>query len=236
MKKTVLIFMAFTLLYAAPARSEDAMRFFNLGVQNSVTRQKIEYFSKALELDPNLAEAYEKRGLLYYFREEYDKVIEDFSTFIEIAPANAEAHTMLGIGYMKKGIYQPALHYFTRAIEMDPTQVRALANRAETYRLMGKQQEAMRDATRATKLRGDPRSRADAYKTRYKIHWNRGQDKLARADYRRSVELDPRITLWRYPDKKYPSPEEISHMGLYGIIGIAFVLIFGTRLKPPDKQ
>lgn len=236
MKKTVLIFMALTLLYAAPAHSEDAMRFFNLGVQNSVTRQKIEYFSKALELDPNLAEAYEKRGLLYYFREEYDKVIEDFSSFIEIAPANAEAHTMLGIGYMKKGIYQPALHYFTRAIEMDPAQVRALANRAETYRLMGKEQAAMRDATRATKLRGDPRSRADAYKTRFKIHWDRGQDKLARADYRRSVELDPRITLWRYPNKKYPSPEEISHMGLYGIIGIAFVLIFGTKLKPPDKR
>ena len=47
--------------------------------------------------------------------------------------------------------------------------------------------------------------------------------------------LDPRITLWRYTNKKYPSPEEVSRVGLFGIIGIAFVLIFGTKLRPPDK-
>lgn len=235
MKRLTLLLMTFTLLWTVPAHSEDAMKYFNLGVQSSITRKKIEYFTKALELNPNLVEAYEKRGLLYYFQENYEKVVQDFLTYLDLAPAKAEAYRMVGVGYLKMRNYKPALHHFTRAMELEPEHIEAYANRAETYRLMGEDQKAIRDATRAIGLRGDPRSKADAYKTRFKIYWKRGQDKLARADYRKSVELDPRITLWRYPNKKYPSPEEVSRVGLFGIIGIAFVLIFGGRLRPPDK-
>ena len=235
MKKLLLLFVLLTLLGAGPAYSKDAMKYFNLGVQSSVTRKKIEYYTRALELDPNLVEAYEKRGLLYYYQEKYENAIQDYLAYLDYAPATGEAHIMVGIGYLKMGFYEPALYYFSQAMELEPERVKAYANRAETYRLMGREEEAMRDATRAIELKGDPRSKADAYKTRFKIYWKQGQDKLARADYRKSVELDPRITLWRYPNKKYPSPEEVSRLGLFGIIGIAFVLIFGTRLRPPDK-
>jgi tetratricopeptide (TPR) repeat protein len=235
MKRLLLLLVPLTLLVAGPAHSEDAMKYFNLGIKSSVTRKKIEYHTKALELDPNLVEAYEKRGLLHYFQENYEKVIQDYLTYLELAPAKAEAYRMVGMGYLKMASYEPALNYFTRAVELEPQQVEAYANRAETYRLMGLEEEAMNDATRAIELRGDPRSRADAYRTRFKIYWKRGHDKLARADYRKSVELDPRITMWRYPNKKYPSPEEVGRVGLLGIIGIAFVLIFGAKLRPPEK-
>ena len=235
MKRLILLLVPLTLLVAGPAYSEDAMQYFNLGEQSSATRKKIEYYTRALELDPNLVAAYEKRGLLYYYQEKYEDAIQDYLTYLERASATGEAYTMVGIGYLKMGFYEPALYYFTQAMELEPERVKAYANRAETYRLMGREEEAMRDATRAIGLRGDPRSKAEAYKTRFKIYWEQGQDKLARADYRRSVELDPRITLWRYPNKKYPSPEEVSRLGLFGIIGIAFVLIFGTKLRPPDK-
>ena len=235
MKRLILLLVPLTLLVADPARSEDAMKYFNLGVQSSVTRKKIEYYTRALELDPNLVEVYERRGLLYYYQEKYENAIQDYLTYLERAPATGEAYIMVGIGYQKMGFYEPALYYFTRAMELEPEELKAYANRAETYRLMGREDEAMRDATRAIELVGDLRSKADAYKTRFKIYWKQGQDNLARADYRKSVELDPRITLWRYPNKKYPSPEEVSRLGLFGIIGIAFVIIFGTKLRPPDK-
>ena len=195
MKRLILLLVPLTFLFASPAYSEDAMKYFNLGVQSSVTRKKIEYFTRALELDPNLVEVYQKRGLLYYYQEKYENVIQDYLTYIELAPAKGESYIMVGIGYLKKGVYEPALYYFTRAIEMEPEQVKGYANRAETYRLMGREEEAMRDANRAVELKGDSRSRADAYKTRFKIYWKQGQDKLARADYRKSLELDPRITL-----------------------------------------
>jgi tetratricopeptide (TPR) repeat protein len=141
MKKLILLLVPLALLVAGPAYSEDAMQYFNLGVQSSVTRNKIEYFTRALELDPNLVEAYQKRGLLYYFQENYDKVVQDYLTYIDLAPATGEAYRMVGIGYQKKGFYEPALYYFTRAMELEPGQVKAYANRAETYRLMGREEE-----------------------------------------------------------------------------------------------
>ena len=58
-------------LAAPPAHSDDAMDYYNLGLESSVTRKKIEYFTKALELNAGLVDAYEKRGLLYYFQGNY---------------------------------------------------------------------------------------------------------------------------------------------------------------------
>ena len=59
----------------------NATEYFNLGLESSMVYKKIDYFSKALELNPRFAPAYEKRGLHYYFQEKYDKVIEDFTHF-----------------------------------------------------------------------------------------------------------------------------------------------------------
>ena len=60
------------------AHGKDAMEYFNLGLESSMTYKKIEYFTKALELNPMLSDAYAKRGMLYYFQEKYDKMIQDF--------------------------------------------------------------------------------------------------------------------------------------------------------------
>ena len=125
----------FLLFWVSPAQAEvgDAIDYFNLGLESSLTNKKIEYFTKALEFNPELAVAYEKRGLLYFFKEEYAKVIQDFGTYLDLAPAKAEAFRMLGMGYLRSGIYQSAIHNFSRAIEMEPELARACANRAGIY-------------------------------------------------------------------------------------------------------
>ena len=56
-KKTIGLIILL-LLAAQPAHSENAIDFFNLGLQSTTTPTKIKYFSKALELDPYLVEAY----------------------------------------------------------------------------------------------------------------------------------------------------------------------------------
>lgn len=44
---------------ALPVHSENAVDYFNLGLKSTVTRTKIKYLSKDLELDPMLVEACE---------------------------------------------------------------------------------------------------------------------------------------------------------------------------------
>ena len=228
----------FTLLWltSATAYGEDAMDYFNLGVKGSMTRKKIDYFTKALELNPRLAAAYEKRGLLYYFQEKYDKVIQDYLTYLYLAPAKAETYRILGMGYLKSEIYEPAINNFTRAIEMEPKHVTAYAYRAEAYRLSDKDEEAFRDATTAIKLRGDLRAKADAYRTRAKLYWKMERNKLAAADVSSSWQVDPRVPRWWRDFLNFASPEELRNVAPFLIIAIVFVVILGLRLKPPPKR
>jgi tetratricopeptide (TPR) repeat protein len=48
--------------------------------------QAIEYFNKALELNPNFAEAYIKRGNSYYSKQDYDRAIADYDQALAINP------------------------------------------------------------------------------------------------------------------------------------------------------
>ena len=171
MKKFTFFFLMFIGLVAAQAHDMEAMKYYNLGLSSTITSKKIDYFTEALRLNPALVEAYEKRGLLYYFQEKYDEVIQDFQRYIELAPAKAEDFRMLGLGFLRSRNYNQAIDNFSRAIEIDPKNTKAYVNRAEAYRLSGQYENAIYDATRAIEIWGDPGTMSESYKIRYKISW-----------------------------------------------------------------
>ena len=236
MIRSAVYLLALLLLSALPAHGEDAMDYFNLGLEGSITRKKIEYFTKALELNPKLTAAYEQRGLLYYFQGKYERVIQDYQTYLELSPEKAEAYRMLGLGYLKSGIYEPAIASFTRAVELEPKHPAGYAYRAEAFSLSGNDKEAISDATAAIELRGDQRARSEAYKTRARVYRKLGRMDLVAADTRAAWQSDPRWSFWSRYWFKYASLEELRGVGLIGIIAVALVLIFGLRLKPPRKD
>ncbi len=106
-------------------------------------------------------------------------------------------------------------------------------NRREESSFFEGSQKAIFDSDRAIENWSDIIAVADAYKTRSKVNWEIGRNEEAYADHRKSVNLDPRIPRsWgRYPPLKY-----VRGMGLIILIGVAFVLIFGLKFKPPDKE
>jgi tetratricopeptide (TPR) repeat protein len=229
----------FILLWAimAKAHDMDSMAYFNLGLKSTMTQKKINYFSKALELNPLLAEAYEKRGMLYYFQEKYVLMVEDFRRFIELVPFKANNLRMLGIGYFKIGLYREAVSSFTQAIKSEPEFAIAYSNRAEAYRHMGNFDQAIRDSTTAIRIGGDPLTLSEAYRNRYKTYWELGQGKKAYADLRESWRLDPRVwQIWREDSGGFNYPGYARKMGLIYLIGIAAGLIFKLKLKPPEKD
>ena len=109
MWRKLIFYLAFLMMSSLPVFAENAIEYFNLGLKSSVTGTKIKYFSKALELAPNLAEAYAQRGMLYFFQGKYDHVIQDFQTYIKLSSPKAEAYRMLGMGYLKTGDYSSAI-------------------------------------------------------------------------------------------------------------------------------
>ena len=241
MKKMIILLLAFILL-AGPyigqnpqAYGDSAVDYFNLGMQSSLDYKKIEYFTKALELNPRFAPAYEKRGLFYFFQGKYDKVIEDLTRFIRLAPDKADVYRLLAVAYLKVNNYSKAITNFDRAIELEPEMSAAYCYRAEALRLSGKPMEAIQDATTSIELKGDERTMADAYKTRGRAYQEIGRDDLAEADFNKSIEFDPRLVIYRYFASS-ASLEAMRNAGFVGIIAIAFVFLFGFKLKPPRKD
>ncbi|HUT44266.1 MAG TPA: tetratricopeptide repeat protein [Desulfobacterales bacterium] len=235
MQRKVICYLIFLMMSAISVYGENAMDYFNRGLKSTSTRTKIKYFSKALELAPNLTEAYEKRGMLYFFQEKFDNVIEDYQTFIELSPPKSEAYRMLGMGYLKKGDYRSAIYNFTRAIEIDSKNASAYANRAEAHFLSGNYDLTVLDSTRAIENGGNSRDIADAYRTRAKAFRKTGRNDLSAADIRSSWQIDPRYAYYYKALYGYASPEGMRKAGLIAVIGIAFLLLFKFKLKPPDK-
>ena len=69
MRKIAICFLLLAGMVTTQANDMDAMKFFNLGLSSAMTPTKIKYFSQALKLNPGLVDAYEKRGVLYFFQE-----------------------------------------------------------------------------------------------------------------------------------------------------------------------
>jgi len=235
MKKVLLIVLTYMMVSSSVAWAEDAMYYYKLGLESSLANRRIGYFTKALELNPNLAEAYEKRALHYYYQRRYDKAIHDYTKVIELIPNRADAYRMRGTAYLKKEELQLALDNLSRAIELDPRMASAYGFRAEAYRLSGMATEAVRDSTTAIGLRGDDRTTATAYRTRAKAQLELGHEKESDADFNKSVELDPRYVLIRYLTGT-SSLEGVQRMGLMGIIAICFVGIFQLTMRAPRKD
>jgi tetratricopeptide (TPR) repeat protein len=213
----------------------SAIEYFDMGLKTSMANQKINYFTTALELNPMFAPAYEERGLHYYFQEKYDKVIDDFTHYIRLVPDKADAYRMLAMAYLKIGNNEKAILNFDKALNLQPEIKAVFSYRAEAFRLNGQLDEAIEDATRAIATEGDLRVLSDVYRTRGKVYQELDEEILANADFKKAAQIDPRYILYRYISG-YADLEDMRRAGLIGMIGMAFIFIFGLKLKPPKKD
>lgn len=94
-----------------------------------------EAYSRSIELDPEMAEAYWKRGLLYYYNESTEEAQADFDRVAELDPKNAARFNQLSMIFWSDRKYELALQNINRAIRLQPGRVehynmRALINAA----------------------------------------------------------------------------------------------------------
>lgn len=217
-RRTIVVaILAYVGLLPGPSWGQDAMGYYNLGLQSSLANKRIEYFTKALALNPNLAGAYEKRGIHYYYQGRLDMAIQDYTRAMELQPHRASNYQMRGLAYLKKAhgeglmaeanrlalryssfgveesraVLQKAIDDFSRAVELNPQLTSGYSYRAVAYLVLGRTGEAFRDCATAIELGGEQKSTARAYATRARIYSQLGQNELSQSDYSKAVELDP---------------------------------------------
>jgi len=69
---------------------------------------------------PDFAEAWNRRAVLYYLLQDYPKAIADCEKVIELNPVHFGALHGLGLCYVALGNYRIALQAFKRALEIQP--------------------------------------------------------------------------------------------------------------------
>ncbi|MFC1715982.1 tetratricopeptide repeat protein [Candidatus Poribacteria bacterium] len=180
----------------------DAQRWYNLGLLYEWQKKikAIRAYDKAVQLDPNFARAYYRRG---YFRLHYKigdagvlmyqppVAVEDFKKAIELDPKLADAHFSLGTAYHQMDMPEEATAEFAKTVELDPDNVQAHVYLAQDYAAAGENEKVIQHLTKAAELED---SNAEILKTLGAMQLQYGGDsgiKAAQKALEKAVELKP---------------------------------------------
>jgi tetratricopeptide (TPR) repeat protein len=151
-------------------------------------KYKIENYSRAIELDPYLKDAYLNRGNEFYNLKMHDEAINDFTKAIEIDVNYAFGYYNRGYIYSKLSKYREAINDYNKAIKYDPGHRKAYNNRGLAYFNLYKYQEAINDYNKAIEI--DPND-AISFNNRGIALSKTGKRQEALLDYNRAIELNP---------------------------------------------
>jgi tetratricopeptide (TPR) repeat protein len=149
-------------------------------------REAIEEYNKAIELDPEMADAYNNRGRAYIVRGMYESAIEDLDEAIRLDPEMAIAYNNRGLAYVGLGEYERAIEDYDEAIRLDPDYASAYNNRGAAYFRLGEFERAIEDCTEAIRI--DP-DHIPAHAWRAMAYTILFMDAEAEQDIERAVEL-----------------------------------------------
>ena len=84
------------------------------------TEHAIEHFTRAIELDPNFAAAYNQRAIAKFLLERFEDCIDDCRMTVELMPFHFGALAGLGHCHAHEGRLVPALKCYEKALAINP--------------------------------------------------------------------------------------------------------------------
>jgi TolB-like protein/Tfp pilus assembly protein PilF/class 3 adenylate cyclase len=184
----------YALAYAGLANAYALLPFYTSTAQRDANPKAKEAARKALQLDPNLAEAHAALGKMFFFDEiDLAGAIREYQRAIELNPNYATAHQWLGNdALVSLGRFEEAIAENRRAVELDPLSPIINADLGTTLYLARRYDEA--DAQLRKALAIDPRFSYALYNLGLVVQ-QKGDLPGAIAQYEKAKELtdDPLI-------------------------------------------
>ena len=165
-----------TVVYETPTNLQTAEEYFYRAYNKAKLEDyygAIADYTKAIELNPNYADAYNNRGNAKENLKDYYGAIADYNKVIELNPNDADAYYNRGISKEKLKDNYGAIADYTKAIELNPNDASAYYNRGNAKENLKDNYGAIADYTKAIELNPNY---ADAY-------YNRGISKYNLKDY-----------------------------------------------------
>lgn len=168
-----------------------AQGYLKKGNETQNSREKILFYSKAIALDPNYAEAYNNRGNAYYDRKEYELALKDYSKAIAIRRDYAIAYDNRARLYFYNKDYEKALKDLNKAIELLPNDSYAYYHRGRIYYEKNDDDQAIINFDKAIRLKSDY---VYSYYSRGKAYFRQENYESAITDYTKTIALDPKFS------------------------------------------
>jgi TonB family protein len=115
-------------------------------------------YARAIELDPNLIEAYAVRSIAYELKDKPDLAIKDLEMVVKVCAGKCEngylakVHRKLGDFYMARNDFDSAVLDYSESIRLAPEVAALYTARAPAYRKLEKHEAADADAVKAVEL------------------------------------------------------------------------------------
>ena len=191
-----LIFLIFTvsIVWAHPssAQSDNAVKKCNTELEQNDFDLAIVYCTAAIESgdfsDQDLAALFNKRGLAYASKRDYDDAIEDYDQAVRLGKRDSDAFYHRGLVHLKKNDSRHAIQDFDEALKLSPDNVAILQSRGWSYENKNDYEQALRDYDRALNLQSDY---GPALVRRAKVYEAQRQYERALADYEAATQADP---------------------------------------------
>ncbi|MCA2743730.1 MAG: serine protease [Microcystis sp. M015S2] len=145
-------------------------------------------WNKAIEINPNYAEAYSNRGILYSDQKKYELALADWNKAIELNRNFAGAYYNRGNLYYNQQKYDLALSDYNKAIEINPNYAGAYLNRGVLYEDLQKYDLALSDYSKAIEINPNL---AEAYTNRGSLYYDLQKYDLALSDYSKAIDINP---------------------------------------------
>ena len=134
--------------------TEEYVHLGNVAGRQEKYPQAILNYTKAIESDPNYANAYYNRGFVYIKMRKYKLAVGDLDKAIEINPQYAAAYHVRGIAYFYKKKYAKAINDYSQAIELDPDNIKFHISRMSAYCKVGNNDKAWKEVIKIQQLGG----------------------------------------------------------------------------------
>ena len=175
-----------------------AEAWFNIGyllspknVEGGDFAEAIAAYNKAIELNPNLAAAYNNRGVAKRNLGQYEAAIADYDAAIRLDSTYVAAYNNRGIAKMNLDQYEAAIADYDAAIRLDSTCTEAYNNRGIAKMNLDQYEAAIADYGAAIRLDS---TYAEAYCNRGIAKGYLDQYEAAIADYGAAIRLYPDFT------------------------------------------
>lgn len=148
----------------------------------------VDYYSRALDLDPSNEEALISRGRAYQWLKKYDLQIADMDRWVKLKPGQEDALVARAMAFENALRFKEALADFNEVQRRFPD-ADIYQNRAILHSDMGNYKLSIADSTKAIELMKNPRpgpyfNRAGAYEAL-------GKTKEALLDWQTVLQIDP---------------------------------------------